>query len=97
MNFKLKDHFHQKAKKEHYLARSVYKLKEIDKRFRILKHGDTVLDLGYHPGSWVQYCSKKVGAEGKIIGIDLKKANPSLSQTEKYPTILRWIFSTLMA
>ena len=80
MNFKLKDHFHQKAKKERFLARSVYKLEEIDKRFHILKPKDTVLDLGYYPGSWIQYSSKKVGKEGQIVGIDLKKVNPSLQQ-----------------
>ena len=80
MNFKIKDHFYEKAKKENFLARSVYKLEEIDKRFHIIKNGDAILDLGYSPGSWVQYCSKKVGREGNITGVDLKTISPSISQ-----------------
>ncbi|MCY4524172.1 MAG: hypothetical protein OXB84_05490, partial [Halobacteriovoraceae bacterium] len=78
MIFKPKDYYHKKAKKENFLARSIYKLEEIDNRFHIIKNGDAILDLGYYPGSWIQYCSKKVGSKGKIIGLDIKEINASM-------------------
>ncbi|OFZ72464.1 MAG: 50S rRNA methyltransferase, partial [Bdellovibrionales bacterium RIFOXYD1_FULL_44_7] len=53
-------------------ARSVFKLEEIDKRFRIIKPGDKILDLGAAPGSWAQYSSRKIGKSGRILGIDLQ-------------------------
>jgi 23S rRNA U2552 (ribose-2'-O)-methylase RlmE/FtsJ len=46
------DHYYQKAKQESYPARSVYKLEELDKRFRLFARGQRVLDLGCSPGSW---------------------------------------------
>ena len=51
MGFKVKDHYFKKAKKEQFLARSVYKLEEIDKKFKILNKNDQILDLAYYPGS----------------------------------------------
>lgn len=66
-----KDRFFLKAKEENYAARSIYKLKEIDQKFRIIKSGWTVLDLGCSPGSWSQYASEKVGPKGKVLGVDL--------------------------
>jgi 23S rRNA (uridine2552-2'-O)-methyltransferase len=65
------DHYALRAKKENWLARSVYKLKEIDKRFKIIRKGGRVLDLGCYPGSWSQYCLKKVGPNGNVTGLDL--------------------------
>ena len=65
------DHYTQKAKEEKWLARSVYKLEEIDRKQKLVKNGDRVMDLGCYPGSWSQYLLKKVGKNGKIIGIDL--------------------------
>lgn len=61
------------AKKEGYPARSVYKLKEIDEKYRILKKGDRVLDLGSAPGSWLLYISEKVGEKGKVVGVDAEE------------------------
>lgn len=78
MGFKVKDHYFNKAKKENYLARSIYKLEEIDKKYNILKVGDRVLDLGYYPGSWIQYTSRKVGESGVVVGIDIKEVNNKL-------------------
>lgn len=78
MTFKVKDHYFHKAKKENFLARSVYKLEEIDERFKILKKGNQVIDLGYHPGSWIQYTSEKIGKEGIVIGCDIKEVNNKL-------------------
>ncbi|MBI2521496.1 MAG: RlmE family RNA methyltransferase [Bdellovibrio sp.] len=79
MTFKVKDYYYKKAKKENYLARSIYKLEEIDARYKILKKGALVLDLGYYPGSWIQYTSAQIGDEGRIIGIDLQDINAKLS------------------
>ena len=78
MGFKVKDHYFNKAKKDNYLARSIYKLEEIDKKYSILKVKDNVLDLGYHPGSWIQYTSQKVGKEGIVVGIDIRPINKSI-------------------
>jgi 23S rRNA (uridine2552-2'-O)-methyltransferase len=78
MTFKVKDHFFHKAKKENFLARSVYKLEEIDERFKILKKNDNVIDLGYHPGSWIQYTAQKIGPNGVVIGADVRDINNKL-------------------
>lgn len=76
--FKVKDHYYNKAKQENYLARSIYKLEEIDQRFKLIRPGDRVVDLGYYPGSWVQYTSPKVGPQGKVVGIDIQPINKKL-------------------
>jgi 23S rRNA (uridine2552-2'-O)-methyltransferase len=78
MSFKVKDHYYEKAKNEKFLARSIYKLEEIDKKYKIINKNDIVLDLGYYPGSWIQYSSKKVGEKGKVIGIDIQPINEKL-------------------
>lgn len=65
------DYYYNKAKKENYAARSVFKLQEIDQRYRIFKQGQFILDLGAAPGSWSQWMSQKIGKSGRIVGIDL--------------------------
>lgn len=72
MSYNPRDHYFKKAKEQNFVARSVFKLEEIDKKYRILKKGDWVLDLGASPGSWAQYTSKVVGPEGRILALDLK-------------------------
>jgi 23S rRNA (uridine2552-2'-O)-methyltransferase len=79
VGFKVKDHYFNKAKKENYLARSIYKLEEIDQKYKVIKKNDNVLDLGYHPGSWIQYTSKKVLPGGKVVGIDIKEVNSKIN------------------
>lgn len=71
MNYNPKDHYFKKAKKENYVARSIYKLEEIDQKFKVFKKNDIVLDLGASPGSWSQYAIQKAGEFGKVIGIDI--------------------------
>lgn len=78
MGFKVKDHYFEKAKKDNYLARSAYKLEEINKKYNILSKDMNVLDLGYYPGSWTQYTAKVVGDKGTIVGIDIQEVNPKL-------------------
>lgn len=70
--YKRKDHFYKRAKAEGYHARSAYKLMEIDRRFRILKKGSRVIELGSWPGGWSKVISQAVGPRGSVIGIDLK-------------------------
>lgn len=73
------DHYTEKARREKWLARSVYKLQEIDSKFKLIHKGDRVLDLGCFPGSWSQYAISKVGKQGDVVGIDLhvpKAFNP---------------------
>ena len=70
---KVQDHYFKKAKKENYPARSVYKLEEAQKKYTLLKPGDTVLDLGCLPGSWSMYAARIVGPEGLVVGVDLQE------------------------
>jgi 23S rRNA (uridine2552-2'-O)-methyltransferase len=78
MGFNPRDHYFQKAKKENFAARSVFKLEEIDQRYRLFKEGQTVLDLGASPGSWSQYASQKVGSTGRVLGVDLSPVTVKL-------------------
>ena len=71
INKQRRDTYVRQSKIEGYRARSVYKLIEIDEKFKIFKGGMSVLDIGAAPGSWSQYVSKVVKS-GKIISIDLK-------------------------
>ena len=70
--YKGPDHFTLEAKKAGYPARSVFKLEEIDKRVRLLKPGQRVLDLGASPGSWSLYAAGRIGKSGKLLAMDLK-------------------------
>ena len=79
MTYNPKDYFFHKAKAENYAARSVFKIQEIDDRFKILKPGYKVLDLGAAPGSWSQYASQKVGPQGRILAVDLQPIKITLS------------------
>jgi 23S rRNA (uridine2552-2'-O)-methyltransferase len=72
-NNKWQDHYARRAKKENYAARSVYKLAEIQKKHRLIKRGDRVLDLGCAPGSWLQFAAEQTGPKGKVVGVDLKE------------------------
>jgi 23S rRNA (uridine2552-2'-O)-methyltransferase len=65
-----RDAFHQKAKKEGFLARAVYKLEEIDQKHEIFARGQRVLDLGCAPGSWLQYARSQIGETGVLVGLD---------------------------
>ena len=72
---KVKDYYFKKAKKEKYPARSVFKLEEVQKKYRLFRRGDAVLDLGCHPGSWSLYASAAVGSSGIVVGVDLQETN----------------------
>ena len=72
INKQKRDIFVRQSKIEGYRSRAVYKLKEIDEKFKILKNGISLVDLGAAPGSWSQYVAKKVKS-GKILSIDLNE------------------------
>ena len=79
MAYNPKDHYFKKAKELNYAARSIFKLEEIDQKFRLLKPGQRVLDMGCAPGSWSQYASQKIGPTGKILGVDLTEIQIKLN------------------
>ena len=70
INKQRRDIYVRKSKIEGYRSRAIYKLKEIDEKFKILKEVVSVIDLGAAPGSWSQYFSQKI-QNGKILAIDL--------------------------
>jgi 23S rRNA (uridine2552-2'-O)-methyltransferase len=74
------DHFAQRARREGYKARSVYKLAEIDGKSRLISRGNKVLDMGAAPGSWTQYALKRVGPDGRVVAVDLKPVELSADQ-----------------
>ena len=72
VNKQRRDIYVRQSKIDGYRARSVYKLIEINEKFKVFKGGISVLDIGAAPGSWSQYASKIV-KNGKIISLDLKE------------------------
>ena len=81
--------FYRQAKAEKYRARSAYKLLELQKKFRLIREGNIVVDIGAAPGSWSQVALRFVGASGKVIGVDIK---PVLSLKGNYESVLGDIF-----
>lgn len=75
----LHDQYFKQAKAEGYLARSAYKLTELDERFKLIRKGSRVLDLGCAPGSWLQVAAERVGESGVVVGIDLKRVDAKLA------------------
>ena len=71
---KVRDFYSKKAKKDKYPARSVYKIEEVQQKYKFLKRGDSVLDVGCYPGSWSLYASEIVGPKGVVVGVDLQQA-----------------------
>ena len=69
------DHYGRRAKSEGHAARSIYKLEQIEKRFRVLPRNGRVLDLGCSPGSWSRYAKSAGGADSHCVGIDLTEVS----------------------
>ena len=80
---KIKDHYFYKAKNSGYVARSIYKLEEIDKKHHLICNGNLVIDFGCSPGSWLQYTCKKVGEKGFVLGVDIEPVSISLPKNVK--------------
>ena len=76
--YQRKDAYHRQAKREGYRSRAAYKLLEIQRRARVLRRGQRVIDLGCWPGGWLQVAAREVGAEGRVAGVDLAAIDPPL-------------------
>jgi 23S rRNA (uridine2552-2'-O)-methyltransferase len=72
MAYNRQDSYYKKAKQEGYRSRAAYKLIELQQRFKLLRPGDLVVDLGAAPGGWLQVAAKSVAPSGKVIGVDLQ-------------------------
>lgn len=70
---KKRDYYYRKAKAEEYRSRASFKLKQLNEKFRLIKKGDKVLDLGAAPGGWMQVAREIVGSSGFVLGVDLAK------------------------
>lgn len=81
-----RDYYYKKAKEEKYRSRAAYKLLQTVKKYRFIKEGDVVLDLGAAPGGWLQAARNSVGSEGYVLGVDLKSVEPF--EEENVRTIL---------
>ncbi len=79
------DRFTRDAKQRGFPARSVFKLEDIDRRVRLLKQGQRVLDLGAAPGSWSLYAADRIGPSGKLLAIDLSP----LAKAPPYNAVFR--------
>ena len=76
MSYRPQDGFFRKAKREGYRSRAAYKLLEINQRFRVLRVGHVVADLGAAPGGWLQVAAEMVGPRGRVLGFDLQPIQP---------------------
>jgi 23S rRNA (uridine2552-2'-O)-methyltransferase len=65
------DYYYRRSKEEGYPARSVFKLQQIQEKFRIIRRGDRILDMGASPGSWSLYLLSVLAGSGKVTGVDL--------------------------
>lgn len=79
--YKRPDAFTKQAKAQGYPARSVFKLEEIDRRTRLFRAGQRVLDLGAAPGSWSMYAAQRIGPKGKLLAVDLSPITAILGPT----------------
>lgn len=78
-----KDRLYRKAKEEGFQSRAAYKLVEVQKKYKLLKSGAKVLDLGCWPGGWLQVASELVGDRGTVVGLDLAECEISISNNVK--------------
>jgi len=71
-----RDRYVNQARKRQLRSRAVFKLEELDQRYRLFRPGQTVVDLGAAPGSWSAYASRKVNPGGAVIAIDMLALQP---------------------
>lgn len=74
--YERKDALYRRAKEEGYRSRAAYKLVELQRRLRMIRRGDAVIDLGAWPGGWLQVAAALVGPEGRVLGIDVVALEP---------------------
>jgi len=73
---KKREHYYKEAKRVGYRARSAFKLKQIQKKYKIFNQGDIVIDLGAAPGGWSQVAKEAVGESGLVLSLDLLPIKP---------------------
>ncbi|MFQ5999678.1 MAG: RlmE family RNA methyltransferase [Candidatus Bathyarchaeia archaeon] len=71
-----REYYYRKAKEEKFRSRAAYKLLQTIKKYRFMKPGDVVVDLGAAPGGWTQASLRIVGNRGFVLGVDLKSIEP---------------------
>ena len=76
MSYDPKDAHYHRARAAGYRARSAYKLAELNRRYRLLRRGDAVVDLGCWPGGWLQVVGEAIGPEGRAVGVDVAPFAP---------------------
>ena len=86
-----RDIYIKQSKVEGYRSRAVYKLKEINEKFKILKNGIHIVDLGASPGSWSQFVSRNF-KNSKIVSIDIKEME-DIENIHQIKAILQMNFS----
>src|SRR5271156_685129 len=72
----ISDPYVARAKREGFRSRAAYKLAEIDDKYRVLKPGASVVDLGAAPGGWSEIAVNRVGANGRVIALDILDMKP---------------------
>src|SRR5208283_474196 len=72
----LSDPYVVRAKREGFRSRAAYKLAEIDDKYRLLKPGTRVVDLGATPGGWSEIAARRVGVAGRVLAIDVLDIKP---------------------
>jgi len=70
------DHFAKEAKIHGLKSRAAFKLLQINDKYKLFRRGDTVVDLGYAPGSWSQVAINRTQPNGRVIGVDILPAQP---------------------
>lgn len=81
------DYYWRKSKQEGFPARSVFKLQEIQDKYRLIRQGDRVLDLGASPGSWSLYVLDLLAGKGSVTGADLNLPDKALAARRGYTFI----------
>jgi len=71
-----RDPYVQQAKQEGWRSRAVYKLEELDRRNKLFRRGQIIVDLGAAPGAWCQYVAKRIGDTGRVFALDLLDMDP---------------------
>ncbi|GBE18951.1 ribosomal RNA large subunit methyltransferase E [archaeon BMS3Abin16] len=71
-----REYYYKKAKSEDYRSRASFKLKQINKKFKLIKRGDSICDLGAAPGGWMQMAAELTGETGIVVGVDLEEIEP---------------------
>ena len=89
------DHYSRRARQQGFPARSVFKLQEMQERFRLIRPGYRVLDLGAAPGSWSRFCLQALSGRGLVVGVDLNE--PSFSRPGPAGAEFRFLRGDLFA